>query len=133
MARRDREIVVVDRGDSSVKWLLWGALIGAGVALLYAPTSGEETRRSLQRRVRKLRAATEEKFEDLVQRVKQGAQAGLSQGLAALEADDDLEEDDEDCMDGADGDVPPPSARQELERRLAETRARRRAAGESRS
>ncbi len=130
MARRDREVVVVERGDSSVKWLFWGALLGAGIALLYAPRSGEETRRSLTKKMRKLRAATEEKLDELVTRVKSGAKAGVESGLAAFEGDD---EDDDEYMDGADGDVPPPSARQELERRLADARARRRASGESRS
>ena len=33
----DRRVVYVERGSSSVKALLLGALIGAGLALLYAP------------------------------------------------------------------------------------------------
>jgi len=55
--KQGREIVYVERaGDSSAKWLFWGAALGAGLALLYAPRSGEETRRVLQRKLWKLRA-----------------------------------------------------------------------------
>lgn len=132
MTRRDREVVVVERGDSSVKWLFWGAVIGAGIALLYAPRSGEETRRSLQKKLRKLRAATEEKLDEVVSQLKQGTRGGIRAGLAALDETEDLLDDD-DAQDGADGDAPPPSARQELERRLATARARRKAGGESRA
>ncbi|HEU4649072.1 MAG TPA: YtxH domain-containing protein [Gemmatimonadales bacterium] len=123
--RQPREVVYVDRGeDSSVKWLFWGALLGAAVALMYAPRSGEETRRSLQRRLWKLRAMTEEKLDELTQQF----------GSSAREAMDALDNEDEDD-EFEDFDEAPPgaggrgalSAREEIERRLAEARARRRA------
>lgn len=50
--------------------LILGALIGAGVALLFAPQSGEETRRLLRRRARKVADAAEERFDDIKDRVK---------------------------------------------------------------
>jgi hypothetical protein len=125
------ELVYVERsGDSSAKWLFWGALLGAGLALLYAPRSGEETRRLLQRRLWKLRAMTEEKLDELSQR--------FGGGQPAL---DDLADEDEDEDEEGDHAVGAPlpraqpvraaasgGARQELEHRLAEARARRRAA-----
>ena len=127
---KGREVVYVERGgDASAKWLFWGALLGAGLALLYAPRTGEETRRVLQRKLWKLRAVTEEKLDDLAQQ--------FSSGREALQ---DLTDDDEEDLDefeetpalrpragarDAGG-----SARDELERRLAESRARRRAAGD---
>ena len=65
---QQREVVYVERGgDSSAKWLFWGALLGAGVALLYAPSTGEETRRNLQRKLWKFRAMTEEKLDEITQ------------------------------------------------------------------
>jgi hypothetical protein len=67
MRHKGREVVYVQRGDSSAKWLFWGAVLGAGLALMYAPRSGEETRRGLQRRLWKLRAMTEEKMDELVE------------------------------------------------------------------
>ena len=66
--KQQREVVYVERGgDTSAKWLFWGALLGAGVALLYAPGSGEDTRRHLQRNLWKLRAMTEEKLDEISQ------------------------------------------------------------------
>jgi gas vesicle protein len=125
MVRRKREqVVYLERaGDSSAKWLFWGAVLGAGLALLYAPRSGEETRRLLQRRMWKLRALTEEKFDELAQQLGGGR-----------EAFHDFDDDEELLEEGPE--LPPraragaASAREELERRLAEARARRRAAGE---
>jgi hypothetical protein len=120
MRRKERPEVVYVKGDgdSSVKWLLWGAAIGAGIALLYAPRSGEETRRSLQRRLWKLRAMTEEKLDELVQQFGD---------KSPLPHEDEFEED---APLGASAPAAAPrrtpSPRQELERRLSEARARRR-------
>jgi gas vesicle protein len=127
MARQkeSREVVYVERGsDPSAKWLFWGALLGAGIALLYAPRSGEETRRVLQRKLWKLRAVTEEKLDEFAQQF----------GTAKDELDDLM--DDDDLGDAAE--LPAPkargtsasNAREELERRLAESRARRRSVGD---
>ena len=64
--KQGREVVYVERGgDASAKWLFWGALLGAGVALLYAPSSGGETRRNLQRKLRKFPAMTEAQLDEL--------------------------------------------------------------------
>src|SRR5919206_3447053 len=118
MVRRTkgREIVYVERGgDSSAKWLFWGAMLGAGLALLYAPRSGEETRRVLQRKLWKLRAMTEEKLDELAQQFGGGKEA-----LSDLD-----EEDEEDLLEG-EQETPTfrarpaggPTARGELGRRL---------------
>lgn len=42
-----------------------GALVGAGIALLYAPDRGENTRRSLGRKIRRLRDRSGESVQDL--------------------------------------------------------------------
>ena len=47
-----------------------GALIGAGIALLAAPSSGEDTRRQLSRRARGLRDDAAERFDDLSLRAR---------------------------------------------------------------
>ncbi|HEX2609759.1 MAG TPA: YtxH domain-containing protein [Gemmatimonadales bacterium] len=121
--KQQREVVFVERaGDSSAKWLFWGALLGAGVALLYAPSSGEETRRNLQRKLWKLRAMTEEKLDEITQQFG-GARESLHEMLED-EEDDDLEEGSD--TQGRYSRSSPPSPREELERRLAEARARRR-------
>jgi gas vesicle protein len=119
--KQQREVVYVERAaDSSAKWLFWGALLGAGVALLYAPSSGEDTRRNLQRKLWKLRAMTEEKLDEISQQFG-GAKDSLHEMLE--------EEDDEDYEGEGHGrqrQSAPPSPREELERRLADARARRR-------
>jgi hypothetical protein len=127
MRHKGREVVYVERGDSSAKWLFWGAVLGAGLALMYAPGSGVETRRVLQRRLWKLRAMTEEKLDEFAQQF-----GGSREPLRELE-DEDLE--DEELFEPreeppARGRQAGPSAREELERRLAEARARRRSAGD---
>jgi gas vesicle protein len=113
----DREVVYVERGgDASAKWFLWGALLGAGVALFYAPTTGEQTRRSVQRRLRKLRAMAEEKLDELGETIgTKKRQVADDFADAAMDAGDAVEEGLE-------------SARSAVERRLEAARARRRAA-----
>jgi gas vesicle protein len=119
--KQGREVVYVERaGDASAKWLFWGALLGAGVALLYAPSSGEETRRNLQRKLWKLRAMTEEKLDEITQQF--GGARESFQGMLEDE-DEDLEDEE---SSGRYGRGNKPSPREELERRLAEARARRR-------
>jgi gas vesicle protein len=115
-----REIVYVERGDSSAKWLFWGAMLGAGIALLYAPSSGEETRRNVQRKLWKLRAMTEEKLDEISQQF-----GGAKDSLEGL-MDDEEEGEDESDLDDRSFQERSASPREELERRLADARARRR-------
>ena len=72
---------------------------------------------------RKLRAVTEEKLDELVQQF-----GGAREALEGLDDDEDdfLEEEDAPGLRAA---ASAPSAREELERRLAEARARRRSGG----
>jgi hypothetical protein len=123
MRRRQRsEVVYVERGaDSSAKWLFWGALLGAGLAFLYAPSSGEETRRNLQRKLWKLRAMTEEKLDEITQQL-----GGAKDSLEGLMEDEDEDAEGEDEGRASYGRSPGATPREELERRLADARARRR-------
>jgi gas vesicle protein len=65
-AREDR--MDRDGGNGGIRTfaagLLIGALIGAGIALLVAPSSGEETRRMISRRARRLAADARERYDD---------------------------------------------------------------------
>ena len=125
----DRRVVYVERGSSSVKALLLGALLGAGIALLYAPQSGEETRRGLKRRLRKVRALAEEKVDELGQRFS-GRDRDESSAAPEFATDGMALEEMDDEDDVAPEMVAPPhrtgGAREELERRLEQARARRR-------
>lgn len=110
---RDREIYVEREGASAVKWFIVGGLLGAGMALLFAPQSGGETRRGIRRRLRKLRAMTEERLDDLSASLGRG-------GERVREFLDDAGDEVEEWEGRA------RSARDDLERRVAEVRARRR-------
>ena len=73
--------------------VVFGAFLGAGIALLFAPERGEKTRRRLRRRLRSLRDEAGEQLEragkrtgrDLLRRRRQ-LEAGL--GRAASRAKD---------------------------------------------
>ncbi|HEX6433044.1 MAG TPA: hypothetical protein VFZ87_02330, partial [Gemmatimonadales bacterium] len=82
--------------------------------------SGEETRRNLQRKLWKFRAMTEEKLDEISQQFG-GARDSLHGML-----DDEDEDAEADEMSANYGRSSKPSAREELERRLADARARRR-------
>lgn len=62
----DQPAVVVEKDRrSEIGAFLLGAVVGAGLALLFAPGSGEETQRRLRNQAKKLRSLTEERVRDL--------------------------------------------------------------------
>ncbi len=93
----DQAPVVVERDRrAEIGAFLLGALVGAGIALLFAPASGEETQERLRTQTRKLRELTGERVrglrEDLTARVD-SAKGALGQGRRlAEEAREELEE-----------------------------------------
>lgn len=107
---RDREevpTIIIDRGGGrGVGAFLLGALVGAGVALLLAPKSGEETQEELKERARKLKTAAEERVREAQRQLEERLEAarhGVHEKVdevrgavdagrrAAIEARDDLE------------------------------------------
>jgi len=103
-SENNRDVVLLERGaGSTVKPFLLGLLLGAGLALLFAPASGAETRRQLQRRARRWRAKAEDALDEARDHLADPGRAVWDVAERAL------------------------SARDELEERLAEARARRRA------
>lgn len=117
--------IVIEKHSGGVGNLLLGVLIGAGVALLFAPRSGEETRRELGRRARRTadtmkdaaQGVTEQvadSFESARYRVEEQIELARTtiemkkqQVARAVEAGRDAAQ----------------QARVDLERRLAETKA----------
>ena len=59
-----------NNGESLV-WFLIGAAAGAGVALLYAPQSGDRTRRLLGRKLAEGREALEDQGNDLLEKSRE--------------------------------------------------------------
>jgi len=69
-----------------------GALVGAGLALLFAPQTGEETQEELKERAKKLRVAAEERvreaqlhFGDHIEAVRDGVQSQVGLVRDAVE------------------------------------------------
>jgi gas vesicle protein len=124
MRGRDRErevpVVIVEKGEGGIGSFVWGALLGAGFALLFAPQSGEETRRILKNRGRRLWAAAEEKAAELQDMVASGYEDAKSRVEDAI---DSRRQSARDVVDA--GKAAVHSARDELERRLADARAAR--------
>jgi len=127
--RRENRPIIIERGGSSVWWFLVGGALGAGLALLFAPQSGDRTRRVVGRKLGKLRDAADEAFEDLrealspEERVHRSLadQRAETEELPARGEDDGgaaLERPESPRKSAA-------SARRELEQRLSEARARR--------
>ena len=84
----DRPIVIEKSGPGVVPFLA-GLAIGAGVALLFAPQSGEQTRRDLARRGRRARMRAQEMAEDLRDKAEdsyQEARARVEEGLDTARA-----------------------------------------------
>jgi gas vesicle protein len=105
MARdsEEREVVYVEREGGALRPLVLGALLGLAAGILFAPQSGEETRRALRKRLQKVRSLAEDTVGELSE--KMGGEWRRPEGREARGDD----------------------VRADLERRLAAARARRRA------
>ena len=110
----DEPYVVIEKHSSDISSLLIGLAIGAGVALLFAPHSGAETRRRIRRGVNRVTDAAMETFEvaraeveDRVGQVRDAVDVKKEQVSRAVEA----------------GRAAAQAARDELERRIADTKA----------
>ena len=57
--------VIVERQEAGVGSFILGLALGAGVALLLAPQSGEETRQSIARRAKRAQEAAQDLVEDM--------------------------------------------------------------------
>jgi gas vesicle protein len=114
---RDDDVAYIvierDKGGSVGSFLL-GALVGAGLALLFAPQSGAETQEEIRARARKLKAQAEER----VRAVQQELESRLEQAKAGVQS----------RIDGVRGAVDQGrqaarDARQDLERRLEQSKS----------
>lgn len=127
MRGRDGEVYIVEAdGSSGFGWFVLGAAIGAGLALLFAPASGDETRRRIRREAGRLRERAEDAIDELsyeYDRVREEVEETVDEvkekvaGAARSIADE---------VRTRKSSVS--AARDELERRLADARARRREA-----
>jgi gas vesicle protein len=117
--------VIVERREAGVGTFLIGLALGVGAALLFAPQSGEETRRGIARRARRAQEAAQDFVEDV-----SGTVADKFNEVRAT-----VEERIESTLDAVDekkrrvsnafhaGRAAAREARGELEQRIAETKA----------
>ena len=121
----EQPYIVIEKNSSGVGPLLLGVLIGAGVALLFAPTSGPETRREIKRRAKRatdrVKGAAEEVTGQVVDTFE-GARAKVEEQIeSARSAIEAKKRQVTRAMDA--GRNAAQQARGDLERRLAETKA----------
>lgn len=124
----DQPVVVIERSGGAGSFLA-GAALGAVLALLFAPSSGAETRQEIGRRARRLREAAEDRLEDLQEAVESGyertkasVEAGLQRARVSI---DERRTEARDTVQA--GKAAVRTARDELERRLEDARVQRRA------
>lgn len=68
MAEENKDLELVeDEGVSRLAWFLTGAMIGATVAILYAPKAGKDTRKFLSERAQAGKEAVTETTGDIVE------------------------------------------------------------------
>jgi len=123
--------VVIEREEPGFGTFLLGALVGAGVALLFAPRSGEDTRQMLGEHARRATDTVRDAVEDVTDRVAERA-ADVRDRVADRvdEVRTSVRRSQQQVVDAFDaGRAAAVEARLELERRLAETKAARRDAG----
>lgn len=121
----DHPYIVIEKHSSGVGSLLLGVVIGAGVALLFAPRSGEETRSEIRRRARTARDAARNVAEGVTDSVAdtfESARSRVEQQIeSARSAIEVKKRQVTRAMDA--GRAAAHEARGDLERRLAETKA----------
>jgi gas vesicle protein len=125
--RDDKPVIIIEKSSGGVGGFLLGLLVGVGTALLLAPQSGAETREQLRARGRQLRddaqAAAEDwqdRFEEGYERAKERLEEGFDSARSRLR---EKRAGAKDALDA--GKAAVHSARDELERRLSDSRAQR--------
>jgi gas vesicle protein len=117
--------IVIEKHSGGVGNFLLGALIGAGVALLFAPRSGEETRSDIKRRARDAQNRVRDVADEVTGQVVdtfEGARARVEEQLETARSAIVAKKDQVSRAMDAGRDAAQ-QARTDLERRLEETKA----------
>ncbi|HEX7938658.1 MAG TPA: YtxH domain-containing protein [Gemmatimonadaceae bacterium] len=119
------ERVVVVKRSSGISPFLIGLAVGAGLALLFAPASGAETRRRLARGARRMRHAAAGAAEDVRDKVSdtlEAAREGVGERIDSAR-DTIATKRGQVRRAVSEGRAEAQQARQDIEKRLAETKA----------
>lgn len=121
----DEAIVVIEKSEAGVGTFLAGLVLGAGIALLFAPRSGEETRRDIEKSARKVGAQAQDFVSGVTESVGQtlqDAKQSVEDRLDSARNSVDLKR--RQVTNAVDaGRAAAQQARVELEQRIAETKA----------
>lgn len=121
----DEPYVVIEKQSGTLSSFVVGIAIGAGLALLFAPQSGVQTRRGLQRRARRAQRAARQMANDVTDTVAntfQDARRHVEERIdTARQAIEVKKEQVHRAMEA--GRAAAQQAREDLERRIAETKA----------
>jgi gas vesicle protein len=124
-SEHDEPYIVIEKHSGGVGNLLLGVIIGAGVALLFAPRSGEETRTAISRRARtagsKVKGVAEEVTGQVVDTFE-GAKARVEEQIESARSAIEIKKAQVSRAMEA-GREAAQQARGDLERRLSETKA----------
>jgi gas vesicle protein len=132
MADRDEVpyIVVQREGGSSLGGFILGALLGAGVALLFAPRSGEETQREIKERAIQFRDAAEERVKDAQRQIEERMEQARTELMARVDAVRDAVDSGRESAREARGELEEKLERSKAAYRAGLDAARKTAAGE---
>ncbi|MEO5590044.1 MAG: YtxH domain-containing protein [Gemmatimonadaceae bacterium] len=121
----DGPYVVIERNEPGIGPMLLGLAIGAGVALLFAPRTGVEIRRDLQRRARRVGDQAQDFVSEVTDSVNEKFQAAREQVESRIDSTRQAVELKKRQVNSAvdAGRVAAQQARVELEQRIAETKA----------
>jgi gas vesicle protein len=121
----DTPYVVMEKSEPGVGGVVLGLALGAGLALLFAPGAGEETRRNLQRRVRRMGDQAQDFVSEVTGSVGQTLQGAKERVEYRIDATRDAVELKRRQVSNAvdAGRAAAQQARFELEQRIAETKA----------
>lgn len=121
----DGPYVVIEKSEPGVGALVLGLALGAGLALLFAPRTGEETRRDLQRRAKRVGDQAQNFVSEVTGSVGQTIQAAKERVEGRIDstrqAVDLKRRQVSNAVDA--GRAAAQQARVELEQRIAETKA----------
>ena len=117
--------VVIERSEPGIGTFVMGLAIGAGLALLLAPRTGEETRRDLQRRARKIGDQAQDLVSEVTESVTNTLHAAKDRVENSIDSTRNAVEIKRRQVTNAvhAGRAAAQQARVELEQRIAETKA----------
>ena len=121
----DEPYVIIEKNTGSVGSFLIGIAVGAGIALLLAPQSGEETRAEIARQARQARDRARDLADDMTEQVSdrvRGARDAVNVRVDRARRAVDLKRRQVERAVEA-GRAAAQQARADLERRIAETKA----------